>query len=326
MAKFIKIFSFSLSFILISIAGLITYIKVALPNIGEPDQSMKIEMSKENIERGRYLANHVTVCMDCHSTRNWNKYSGPLVNGTLGKGGEAFTQDFGFPGEYHSKNITPYNLKDWTDGEIYRCITTGVNKHNKALFPVMPYPSYGKMSDSDIKAIIAYIRTLNPIESSPKESKSDFPMNLIINTIPVKASPENIPDKKDTVKYGSYLINAAGCAECHTKSDKGKKLPGMDYAGGFEFKMYSGITRSSNITPDKETGIGNMTKDNFIEKFKKFDPQIYTPVDVKKSDFNTVMPWMMYSGMTKEDLGAIYDYLLTVKPVKNKVEMLTPNK
>lgn len=324
MSKFLKLFGALLSFVVLSIIALISYIKMALPNVGEPDQTMKIQSTNASIERGKYLANNVAVCMDCHSTRDWSKYSAPIVEGTLGKGGEAFTKEFGFPGNYYSKNITPFNLKDWSDGEIYRCITTGVTKNGKALFPVMPYPSYGKMADSDIKAIISYIRTLKPIESTTQESNSNFPMNIIINTIPSKANPSDIPNKKDSINYGAYLVNVANCAECHTKAIQGKKLEGMDFAGGFEFNLPFGTIRSANISPDNQTGIGKMKKEDFIKKFKSFDLKNYIPAKVRKEQFNTVMPWTMYSGMNEEDLGAIYEYLRTVKPVNNKIEVFTP--
>src|SRR6202012_5065901 len=112
----------------------------------------------EKIERGRYLANYVTVCMDCHSTRDWSKFSGPLKEGTLGQGGELFNQKFGFPGTYYSRNITPEGISRYTDGELFRLITTGVTKEGKPMFPVMPYPYYGKMDPDDIMCVIAYIR------------------------------------------------------------------------------------------------------------------------------------------------------------------------
>jgi len=51
----------------------------------------------------------------------------------------------------------------------------------------MPYPNYGRMDKEDIYSMIAYIRSLAPIENEVPESKPDFPMNFIINTIPVKA-------------------------------------------------------------------------------------------------------------------------------------------
>ena len=153
--------------IVISIVALsaITYVKVALPDVGEaPD--LKVELTPERIARGKYLANHVTICIDCHSPRDWTKFSGPLDTTKIGTGGEKFDHNVGFPGEVYVPNITPYNLKHWTDGEIFRAITTGVKKDGSAIFPIMPYKAYGKMDKEDIYAIIAYIRTLPEQETS----------------------------------------------------------------------------------------------------------------------------------------------------------------
>ena len=73
MKKLLKIVGFLLLFIVIVIGGLISYVKVALPNVGDA-QPIKINSTPDRIERGRYLANNVTVCMDCHSTRDWTKF------------------------------------------------------------------------------------------------------------------------------------------------------------------------------------------------------------------------------------------------------------
>lgn len=81
--------------LILGIGGLLTYLKTALPNVGDaPD--LTITSTPELLERGSYLANHVTVCMDCHSGRDWSKFSGPLIPGTLGQGGEIFDQKLGF--------------------------------------------------------------------------------------------------------------------------------------------------------------------------------------------------------------------------------------
>lgn len=320
MKRFIK---WLLIIVVIAIVGLLSYVKLTLPNVGEPE-NITIELTPERIERGKYLANAVSVCMDCHSTRDWSKFSAPLVEGTLGKGGEEFNQDFGFPGKFFSRNITPAKLKDWTDGEILRAISSGVNKDGKALFPVMPHPKYGQLYREDLYSIIAYLRTLEPIENEVPESEPDFPMNFIINTIPQKAQFSTMPDKADKVKYGEYVFTAAACSECHTKQDKGKPVEGMYLAGDFEFPMYTGgVVRSANITPDKKTGIGTWDEDFFVQRFKVYADKDYVPNTIKQGDFNTVMPWMMYANMTEEDLRAIYAYLQTVKSVENKVERFT---
>jgi hypothetical protein len=149
--------------------------------------------------------------MDFHSTRDWTRFAGPADSTTWGKGGEIFDRTFGFPGTYYSKNITPAAVGTRTDGELYRAITSRLSKDGSALFPVMPHPSYGKRDTQDIYAIIAYLRTLKPIENKVPKSESDFPMNFIINTIPSKADPQPITNATDKVVYGKYLLNAAAC-------------------------------------------------------------------------------------------------------------------
>ncbi|MGH2564644.1 MAG: c-type cytochrome, partial [Ginsengibacter sp.] len=268
MKKVFKILGYIVLFIIVCVAGLLIYVKTALPDVGAaPD--MKITSTPDRIERGRYLANSVVVCMDCHSTRDWSKFAGPLLPGTLGKGGERFDQKVGFPGIYYSRNITPAGIGRYTDGELFRVITTGVTKEGTALFPVMPYAHYGKMDPEDVMSIIAYIRTLAPIESQVPKPVSDFPMNFIINTIPVKAAPQKIPPASDQLAYGAYITNAASCIECHTKVDKGKIIPEFSFSGGREFEFPDGsVVRSANITPDITTGIGTWTEEMFIDRFK----------------------------------------------------------
>lgn len=303
-----------------TVAG-VTYLKTAFPKVS-PAPELKVELTPENIERGKYLANNVAVCIDCHSTRDWNYLTGPIIEGTEGKGGEYFPREFGFPGNFYSKNITPAALGNWTDGEIYRAIVSGVSKDGNAMFPVMPYHSYGKLDKSDILAVVAYLRTLKPIENEIKLSEADFPFSLILNTIPKDPEHQSRPDTSDVLNYGKYLFTAAACNECHTKEDKGEDLPGMESAGGFEFPLPGGIVRSANITPDHKTGIGSWTKEMFIGKFKYYSSP--EAKKIKSTGYNTIMPWTMYAGMSESDLGAIYTYLQSIKPVENEIIKFTP--
>jgi len=295
----------------------IAYIYFILPRIPVPD--IRVEITKERIERGKYLANHVTVCIDCHSTRDWTRFSGPITPGTEGKGGERFDEQFGFPGTFYSPNITPYGLSNWSDGEIYRAITSGVAKGNRPIFPLMPYISYGKMATEDIYSIIAYIRSLPQVESKPPFSKANFPMNIILHTIPEKPAPGVIPSKTDSINYGEYLVGAGACIDCHTPTEKNQIVMDKAFSGGREFLMPSGILHSANITPDNESGIGTWTKASFIARFKAYDLSIYNPAILNKGDLMTLMPWTMYAGMDTTDLAAIYAYLKTIKPLKNAV-------
>lgn len=294
----------------------VSYITIALPNVGKPED-IKIALTPERIARGEYLSNHVTVCTDCHSQRNWSKFAGPLKSG-LGVGGELFDATAGFPGTVYSPNITPFNLKDWTDGQIFRAITMGVRKNGEAIFPLMPWPYYSKMSREDLYSIIAYIRTLKPVVAGYPKSKLDFPLNIIVHTMPQKATLGAMPLSSDTVKYGGYLVQSAACKECHSQDKNGTPIPGLEFAGGHEYGIKGNTVRSANITPDKETGIGNWTEAVFLQRFKAFNDTAKI-AHVSNTEFQTIMPWYAYAGMKDADLKAIYAYLRTIKPVNNKV-------
>ncbi len=325
MKKAGKIIIYIILTLTIIIGSLLSYVTFALPDVGEAPV-LKVELTPDRIERGRYLAMNVTVCIDCHSTRDWSKFSGPLDPRGIGSGGEKFDEAAGLPGIIYSPNLTPYNLKNWTDGEIFRAITTGVKKDGSAIFPIMPYASYAKMDKEDIYSIIAFLRTLPEQKTAVAERELDFPLNFIVNTIPKKASPQKRPSTSKKLEYGAYLVNASACFDCHTNLVNGKPLEGMDFAGGREFKLPGGSVYTANITPDNETGIGNWTEDKFVEKFKAFADSAYKMNSVSGSEFQTVMPWTMYGGMKVQDLEAIYSYLRTLKPIKNQIIKFVPAK
>ncbi len=319
MKKLLRILGYLLLLIVVLAGALLTYVKTALPDVGEAED-IKVDLTNERIERGRYLANSVTVCMDCHSVRDWSKFSGPLTEGTLGQGGDRFDQSIGMPGVFYARNITPEGISRYTDGELFRVITTGVTKEGRAMFPLMPFLYYGKMDQEDIYSIIAYIRTLEPVKNEVPESVPDFPMNFIINTLPKKASLQKRPDPSDELAYGAYMVNASGCIECHTQVDKGQIIPQVAFSGGREFKFPDGsVVRSANITTDEKTGIGSWTKEQFLARFKAFADSSYVLPGVSPGEFNTIMPWTMYSQMKEEDLAAIFTYLQSVKPIENNV-------
>lgn len=324
MRKVLKVVGILLAVLILAVVGLAAYVKFALPNVGDaPD--MKVESTPERLQRGEYLAHHVLMCADCHSTRNWNEFSGPPVPGTLGKGGDVFNEKMGFPGTYYAANITPAGIGNWTDGELFRAITTGVRKNGKPIFPVMPHRNYGQLDEEDIKAVIAYVRSIPAINNKVPESESNFPMNFIINTIPAKANLSKRPPVSDSVAYGKYMITASACAECHTPFESGKFIEEFHLAGGRIFEMPAGTLTSANITPDPETGIGNWTKEMFLQRFRLYrdSANAHQKVDFMK-EYNSIMPWTMYAGMTDEDLGAIYTYLRTLKPIKHKIEKFKP--
>lgn len=302
-------------------AGGYSYLLFAYPKVG-PAPDLRAQASPETIARGKYLADHVAVCTDCHSQRDWTRYAGPIKPDTYGAGGEVWDETVGFPGRLVSRNITPAALASWSDGEIVRAFTEGVSRDGTPLFPLMPYMSYGQhMAQDDALAIVAYLRTIQPRTQQVAERTLHFPLPLVVRTMPAAANRQAVrPDRADRVAYGRYLTSIAACADCHTPTDESHNpLPERRLAGGQEFPLPNGlIARSANLTPDA-TGIGGWTEEQFIEKFKAYAGGT-AHVAVQAGDFNTPMPWQSYAGMTREDLGAIFAYLKTVPAIANTVE------
>ncbi|PZV83583.1 mono/diheme cytochrome c family protein [Algoriphagus aquaeductus] len=327
MKKILKVFAYLLGAVILLLVCALAFLQLGFPRVDSP-QELTIEYTPERIERGAYLANHVAVCMDCHSKRDFSEFSGPPAPGTLGAGGDRFDHGMGLPGVFYAKNITPFGISDYTDGELYRLITTGVTNDGRPMFPLMPYAYYGKMDPEDIYDIIAYVRSLPTIENEVPDSKADFPVSLILRTIPTNSQPEKKPDPSDQIAYGAYLVNASGCIECHTQvTPQGVIIPEKAYSGGRSFPFPDGsLVTSSNITPCPDTGIGNWSEEMFLARFKQYQDSGYVNPKVAPGEFNSIMPWTMYAGMKEEDLRAIYAYLKTLPATKNEVIKFTAAK
>jgi len=289
-----------------------------------PKEADKVKDSLDKaIENGRYLANHVAACIHCHSKRDFSKFSGPVVPGTEGGGGGFFDHSVldAIPGTIYSANITPDNetgIGSWTDDEILRAITQGINKKGDTLFPIMPYANYNRMAKEDLLNIIAYLRTLKPIKNTVPARQLMIPISMAYPGPALQPSVDNNkrPDRSDPVKWGEYLITVADCATCHTPFVKGQPDFAQMYGGGNVFNVADFHVASANITPDS-SGIGNWDEDQFLNKFTLYrEEKNYNHSPGIK---NTVMPLVDYSGMKDSDLKALYAYLRTVKPVTKYV-------
>jgi hypothetical protein len=318
MKTYFKVFSVILVFLLLSACASLIPLKVG------PPRDVSVEITPERIARGEYLANNVTGCMFCHSKLNWDYYGGGLPEpGTKGSGGWHVVESMGLMGGFdlYFSNITPAAIGNWTDGELIRAITEGVNRDGQPLFLIMPYDIYRIMDKEDVYSIVAYIRTLEPVSKPLPRKKIKRLLKYIERTFPRPWEPQSRPDPSNTIAYGKYLATIGECIKCHTPMTKsGKPIKGMHLAGGNEYKLPDGsIVRSSNITPDPETGIGSWERDDFIEVFKEYTSPKALP-KAARGQGTTVMPWSFLAQMKEGDLEAIYDYLMSVKPVKNEVE------
>ena len=282
----------------------------------------KSDSTAQMLERGKYLAHHVSLCMDCHGQRDFSQFSGPMKEGTEGIGGDVFDMHVGVPGVVYAKNITPDTVNGigkWTDEEIIRAITRGMSRNGDTLFPLMPYPHYNGMSKEDILSIVAYIRTLKPSSNKVPDRKLMMPASMAYPPLRSPSLDSNQkPDVSDMVKYGAYMWNAAACMDCHTPMENGQFILTKLMAGGRTFDLGTFVVTSANITMDTATGIGKWTEQMFLDKFKNYrDKAAYASNPGKN---NSIMPWSMYANMTDFDIKAIYRFLQTLPAINNKIE------
>jgi mono/diheme cytochrome c family protein len=318
-----KILGVLLALIVIAVAGVALYMTMSKP-AQRPASTETVEITPARVQRGEYLAKHVTTCFACHSQPDWTRYAGP-AQGPPGAGGDCLTGR-GIPGAICSPNITPdkeTGIGAWTDGEILRAMREGVDRDGEALFPLMPYEEYSRMSDEDAWAIVAYLRSMPAVRYEAPPTHLDFPVGYFIKQVPKPLQgPVAGPDRSDPIRYGEYLTDISACKFCHSPVDeKHQVIPGKLFSGGHLLMGQWGRVRSSNLT-SHETGLGNRTKAEFIGLFRAFSDPSTAPV--VKDGRNTGMPWWAYAGMSDEDLGAIYDYLRSLPPVENRVEKFPP--
>lgn len=321
MKTFLKIVGGLVLIVIAVIAGLLIWLSVRKP-ASRPASTEKIEATPERLARGTYLVEHVSDCLGCHSD-HVVKFGIPVKPGTEGQGGYIFDKNIGFPGVVAAQNLTSdqeFGLGKWTDGEIIRAIREGIDHNGDALFPMMPYEELRTMSDDDVKAVVVYLRTLKPIHKGVPAKHIDFPVNLFVKFAPKPVDGVvTSPDRNDSVAYGKYLATIGGCHICHTPHDDHNALiADKPFAGGWEMKGPWGRNFTANLTPAGPY-MSHATKEEFIGRFKAFASMDANTAPDPPAGRNTVMPWLAFSHMTEQDLGAIYDYLKTVKPIENKV-------
>ena len=172
----------------------------------------------------------------------------------------------------------------------------------------MPYHVYNGMADSDLEAVVAFIRSVNPVNNKVPENT--------VNTegMPTLPYTQGIiaPDGTDKAARGAYLVNSVmGCTDCHTPIDPATGIPVLEkyLAGRQPYEGPWGIVYGGNITPNTETGIGDWTE----QEIKR----ALVAGIAKDGRRLILMPWYAYSSLTPEDADAVVFYLKNGLPAVN---------
>lgn len=255
------------------------------------------------VERGSYLVKSVAACGNCHSPLN-NK--GQEVAGTELSGRFVIElPDF----TAIAPNITQdkeTGIGSWTDAEIAKAIRDGIRPNGKIIGPPMPIPLYRDISDSDVNAMVAYLRTVKPVRNKMALSVYRIPLP------PAYGPPvDHVADvpRGVTVEYGAYLAGpVAHCVECHsTPGPMGPDLVNALGAGGMQFPGPWGISVAPNLTPH-EDGIRGLSDADIMKIVK-------TGTRPDGSRMFPPMGFSFYASMKDDDLKAIIKYLRTIPPL-----------
>ena len=257
------------------------------------------------LARGTYLVEGIVACGNCHTPRN----ADTTANADMRLAGGFVIEEPVL--RAYAPNITQdreTGIGAWSDEEIMRAIREGIRPDGTIIGPPMPVLSYRGMSDSDVRAIVAYLRTVPPVRNIVPRSEYHFPL-------PETWGPPlgSVPDvsREDSLAYGTYLGNALGhCMECHTPIVDGVFDLSRTGAGGYVFHKPFGLELAAvaaNITPHTEHGIGAWTDDEIKRA-------ITQAISRDGRQLLPVMPYNYYRNITDEDMDALIVYLRSLPP------------
>lgn len=278
------------------IATLAMVLSAATPSLGDAV-----------LDRGAYLMNSIVACGNCHTPRP----SDGAAGGKELAGGSVIEEG---PFTARAPNITPdeeTGIGRWTDEQIVAAIREGKRPDGSIVGPPMPIAFYRGMSDSDAKAIVAYLRSVPPIRN--KVEKSEYRMPLPASYGPPVGHVADVP-RDDPVRYGAYLAGPLGhCLDCHTPMLEGgrRDVENRPGAGGPPINGPFGPVVPPNITPDRDTGIGAWTDD-------QIKAAITLGIGAHGRKLVPPMAFGYYAKMSEADLDALVAYLRSLKPVRTQ--------
>jgi mono/diheme cytochrome c family protein len=262
-------------------------------------------------QRGRVVFALAGGC-GCHTGKD----------GPVGAGGDEIKTPFG---RFYGTNITPdaeTGIGRWSDDEIIAAIRTG-DARGGVEAPVMPYYLYAGMSDRDVRDLVAYLRTLAPVQRQNRVVDVPIPFPGLayrawrLLFVAGVSPPADAPD--DPLERGRYFANHVSiCTDCHTPRtrfgapDTSLYLAGTDNGPDGE--------KVPNITPDRDTGVGTWTENDIVQLLQTtMKPDMDNVQGLMATVIEGVGGGPGYAQAPESELRSIAKYLKTVPPVRRKV-------
>jgi mono/diheme cytochrome c family protein len=239
-------------------------------------------------------------------------------------------------------NLTPdpdTGLGLWTDQQIVRAIREGVGRDGQRLRGDHPAAYYSVISDADVVAIVAYLRSLKPIVNKLPRSARQA---MYSETVQPFVKPAASTDFKSERARGAYLAHIGECVGCHTPTtSSGSPNRALLFGGGRRF-VDTGKGYGYEVSPDPAFGRASepqlMTGERIVSSANiTSDPSgisYYTPelfIQTIRSGkvggvrrLSSAMPWIYLRRLTDADLRAIFAYLQTIAPVRHQLSNTDP--
>ena len=275
-----------------------------------------VSPSRDVVARGKYIFGVAAGC-GCHTEPD-------KAATALNAGGRKYEGPFG---TVYATNITPdpeTGIGKWTDEQIITAIRSGRRPNGERLIPVHPYPTFNGMAEEDLRALVAYLRSVPPVRRANTPKKITVPMfeSVFLPAWLAAFAPRETPPATaptSGLARGEYLVRAVGhCGECHTPRGMTQALDNSRFLAGNPKGKGPEGSEVPNITPDVDTGIGKWTEE-----------QIATYIASGNMPNGDVAGGLMgeviqgssvgYKDMTKADLLAIARYLKAIPAIKNRI-------
>jgi cytochrome c553 len=264
-----------------------------------------------SLERGKNLT--YNVCGGCHYNKKAEKFIGMPLNDLPRIAGKLYSANLT---QSRTNGIAP----KYSDAELFYLLKTGIARNGEFL-PFMMKPM---MADEDINDIIIFLRSGDEAVAAADTTVGLSHINFIGKIgLRLASGPQPYnkgvarPDENNDTAYGRYLVAVTGCYHCHSPKPLGLDFFTPEHSkgymqGGMKFKNTQGKKfYSPNLTPDKETGIGNYNLQDFTKAVR---------AGITPSGRKLKPPMDHFTHLDDKEVNAIYAYLHTLPPIHHKIK------
>jgi mono/diheme cytochrome c family protein len=267
------------------------------------------ESAQSLLARGDYLVNGIMTCNHCHTPKD--KAGNPVMARQFAGGVQRFDEvTFTASGS----NITPdaeTGIGKWSDADIKRALIDGVRPNGVKMAFVMPYPLYKVLTPRDLDAVVAYMRSVAPINA--KVPPPLYKTEQFVPTYPGADKPMSERDLRDPVKRGLYLANLGHCMQCHAERDA-REIPNYRTGagkGGRVYKTPAGLVKAANITSHPTKGIGAWSDADIKRALIDGVSRDGRPLAITMATYSQYL-----KRLSDEDLNALVAWMRTLPPLE----------